>query len=129
MGSHGERFKKYVKNNGLKHATVAAKLGVHVNTLRNWFAMPTFSLDMMGRLAAVFPDLLSLYPDVRLLDDKAHSTVDFNVMADTTTTKEQLENQVQFYQERYIKSLKRYSELLEKHIELQDRLLSAKRSA
>jgi hypothetical protein len=129
MESHGERFKKYVKTNGLKHAVVAGKLGIHVNTLRNWFAMPTFSLDMVGRLAAVFPGVRALYPDVRSLDNEAQPTVVSNEVLESTTTKEQLENQVQFYQERYIKSLKRYNELLEKHIELQDRLLSAKRSA
>ena len=124
MPSHGELLKNYLKTTGIKQKNAAEKLGVHVNTLRNWCVQKEFSLDQINTLFTEYPGIISEFSNVQYVGVNLPETV--TDLPDYELAQEEIDwhKKAVFYQERYYKTLKRYNDLLEKYTAMQDKILS-----
>jgi hypothetical protein len=113
MDGDGERLRAFFDSRGLKYLVAAERLGVHVNTLRNWMAQDVFKPEMLDKLVATFPTSYTTFPNAQLLEPSIASQGAWPVAATDTHHTDK----------RYVDLLNRYNLLLEKHVALQERLL------
>ena len=124
MSTHGEILKNYLNTTGIKQKNAAEKLGVHVNTLRNWCAQKKFSLEQINTLFVNYPSIISEFGNVQYVGINIPETI--TDLPDNAPPETEIDwhKKAVFYQERYYKTLKRYNDLLEKYAAMQDKILS-----
>lgn len=123
MEPHGVRLKNYLGSNGIKQLNAAQKLDIHVNTLRNWFYMEEFTLDMLNKLFSAYPALINVYSEVQYFEITIPSNPNSMGALNDETDLETWKKRAHHYQEGYISTLKKYNEMLEKHVALQQEVL------
>lgn len=124
MSKHGERLRNYLSTAGIKQKNAANKLGIHVNTLRNWFYTDEFSLDTLNKLFSAYPALINVYSEVQYFEISIPSN---HSLMETPKDQADLEiwkQRAYSYQESYLNTLKKYNEMLEKYVALQQEVLA-----
>ena len=120
MPKHGQLLKNYLQQTGIKQKNAAEKLGVHVNTIRNWYDQQEFSLDQINKLCTEYPDIISEFRNVQYVGVNLPETV--TDLSENLQAEKEIDwhKKAVFYQERYYKTLQRYNDLLEKQLAMQD---------
>jgi hypothetical protein len=113
MTAQGHRLRNYFDENGIKYLSAANKLGVHVNTLRNWMSQEELTQSALNKLVSTFPSIIGVFDEVQFWTFNEHQ---FRASNSETLEQEDIHK-------RYQELLHRYNELLEKHVALQEQLM------
>jgi uncharacterized protein YjcR len=113
MTAQGHRLRNYFDENGIKYLSAANKLGVHVNTLRNWMSQEELTQSALNKLVSTFPSIIGVFDEVQFWTFNEHQ---FRASNSETLEQENIHK-------RYQDLLHRYNELLEKHVALQEQLM------
>ena len=113
MASQGNRLRNYFDEHGIKYLGAANKLGVHVNTLRNWMSLEKLPTTALNQLASTFPPLIPLFPEIQFwtINERQFKAANIDTLGQEDIDK------------RYQDLLNRYNDLLEKHVALQERFM------
>jgi len=113
MTAQGDRLRNYLDENGIKYQSAAQKLGIHVNTLRNWMGQEELPQAAFNKLASSFPSIIHRFKEVQFWCLNQNQ---FRI-ANPQLGEENIH-------ERYQELLHRYNELLEKHVALQEQFMN-----